>query len=141
MSERPAPPPRRRQPRPDTPGKGDPKLKQTNSPGAPGFLPYGRQWIDQDDIDAVGEVLRSDYVTTGPVVRQFEQALGEYVGVRHAGAVNSGTAALHAAYFAAGLGPGDELITSPLTFPATDNAALYLGASVRFVATPRILRR
>ena len=133
MSERPAPPPQRGQPRPDAPGKGDPKLKQTNSPGAPGFLPYGRQWIDEDDIEAVEQVLRSDFVTTGPMVRQFERALGDHVGVRRAVAVNSGTGALHAAYFAAGLGPGDEIITSPLTFAATANAALYLGASVRFV--------
>jgi UDP-4-amino-4,6-dideoxy-N-acetyl-beta-L-altrosamine transaminase len=98
-----------------------------------GDLPYGRQWIDEDDIAAVVDVLRSDYVTTGPVVQRFEQALSEYVGVRRAVAVNSGTAALHAAYFAAGLGRGDQIITSPITFAATANAALYLGASVRFV--------
>ncbi len=118
----------------ERPGKGDAKqLNQSHSGDSQGYLPYGRQWIGEDDIAAVVEVLRSDYVTTGPVVRRFEQALCEYVGVRRAVAVNSGTSALHTAYFAAGLGPGDQIITSPLTFAATANAALYLGASVRFV--------
>jgi UDP-4-amino-4,6-dideoxy-N-acetyl-beta-L-altrosamine transaminase len=98
-----------------------------------GFLPYGRQWIDEDDIDAVVEVLRTDFVTTGPAVRRFEDALCAYTGARRAVAVSSGTSALHAAYFAAGIGPGHEIITSPLTFAGTANAALYLGASVRFV--------
>ncbi len=107
--------------------------KQLNTPESPDFLPYGRQSIDEDDIAAVVEVLRSDFVTTGPAVRRFEQALCEYVGVHRAVAVSSGTSALHTAYFAAGLGEGDEIITSPLTFAATANAALYLGATVRFV--------
>lgn len=97
------------------------------------FIPYGRQWIDEDDIQAVVDTLRSDYLTTGPKVEEFERSLCDYSGARRAVAVNSGTAALHAAYFAAGLGPGDEIITSPLTFAATANAALYLGATVRFV--------
>ncbi len=114
----------------DKRGKGD--SKKRTGPDAP-YLPYGRQSIDEDDIAAVVEVLRSDFITTGPAVRRFEQALCEYVGVRRAVAVSSGTSALHAAYFAAGLGPGDQIITSPLTFAATANAALYLGASVRFV--------
>jgi len=95
-------------------------------------LPYGRQWVDQDDVDAVVEVLRSDYLTTGPAVTRFEAALREATGAAHVVAVNSGTAALHAMYHAAGLGPGDEVVTSPLTFAATANAALYLGATVRF---------
>ena len=95
-------------------------------------LPYGRQWVDDADVDAVVEVLRSDFLTTGPAVRAFEAALEHATGAAHAVALSSGTAALHAAYFAAGLGPGDELVTSPLTFAATANAALYLGASVRF---------
>ncbi len=95
-------------------------------------IPYGRQSITDDDIAAVVEVLRSDYLTTGPAVPAFEKALASAAGVRHAIALNSGTSALHAMYFAAGLGPGDEIITSPLTFAATSNAALYLGASVRF---------
>ncbi len=98
----------------------------------PDPIPYGRQWVDEDDIAAVAEVLRSDFLTTGPAVPAFESALTEITGARHAVAVSSGTAALHAMYFAAGIGPGDEVITSPLTFAATSNAALYLGATVRF---------
>jgi len=98
-----------------------------------GPLPYGRQWINDDDIAAVVEVLRSDFLTTGPMVGRFEDALCEYTGAGRTVAVNSGTAALHTAYFAAGLGSGDEIITSPMTFAATANAALYLGATVRFV--------
>ncbi|MDQ3691564.1 MAG: UDP-4-amino-4,6-dideoxy-N-acetyl-beta-L-altrosamine transaminase [Chloroflexota bacterium] len=96
-------------------------------------IPYGRQWIEEEDIEAVVEVLRSDYLTTGPAVEGFEQALAEASGARYAVAMNSGTSALHGMYFAAGLSPGDEILTSPLTFAATANAALYLGASVRFV--------
>ena len=97
------------------------------------FIPYGSQWLDEDDIAAVVEVLRGSWLTTGPTVARFEAELAKACGVDHAIAVNSGTAALHVAYHAAGLGAGDELITSPLTFAATANAALYLGASVRFV--------
>lgn len=97
-----------------------------------GFLPYGRQWIDEDDVEAVARILRSDFLTTGPAVERFEDDLRTATGARHAVAVNSGTSALHAAYFAAGVGPGTEIVTSPLTFAATANAALYLGATVRF---------
>lgn len=96
-------------------------------------IPYGSQWLDEDDIAAVVDVLRGDWLTTGPTVARFEAGLASACGASHAIAVNSGTAALHAAYHAAGLGPGDELLTSPLTFAATANAALYLGATVRFV--------
>ena len=96
-------------------------------------IPYGRQWIGDDDIAAVVEVLRSDFLTTGPAVDAFERRLEAATGARRAVAVNSGTAALHAMYFAAGLGRRDEVITTPLTFAATANAALYLGATVRFV--------
>lgn len=99
----------------------------------PDFIPYGRQWVSEADIEAVAEVLRSDYLTTGPAVPQFEHALGELTGSRYAVAVSSGTSALHTMYAAAGIGPGDEILTSPLTFAATANAALYLGASVKFV--------
>ena len=95
-------------------------------------IPYGRQSIDDEDIAAVVEVLRSDYLTTGPAVPAFEDALVGVTGAAHAVAVNSGTSALHAMYFAAGIGAGDEVVTTPLTFAATANAALYLGASVRF---------
>lgn len=96
------------------------------------FIPYGRQLVDSDDIRAVVEVLRSDFLTTGPAVRNFERALTRSTGARHAIAVSSGTSALHTAYFAAGLRPGDEIVTTPLTFAATANAALYLGATVVF---------
>lgn len=92
------------------------------------FLPYGKQYIDEEDIAHVVEVLRSDLLTTGPRVNQFEERLANRVGARYAVVFNSGTAALHAAYFAAGVGPGDEVITSPITFAATSNAALYMGA-------------
>ena len=98
-----------------------------------GVIPYGRQWLEQDDIDAVVEVLRGDFLTTGPAVPAFEAALASATGVPHAIALNSGTSALHAMYAAAGLVAGDEIVTSPLTFAATANAALYLGATVRFV--------
>ncbi len=92
------------------------------------WIPYGRQTIEEDDIQAVVEVLRGEWLTTGPMVERFERALAERVGARYAVVFSSGTAALHGAYFAAGVGPGDEVITSPLTFAATANAALYLGA-------------
>ncbi len=95
-------------------------------------LPYGRHWVDENDIDAVCEVLRGDWLTTGPVVDEFEQALAQLVHAQYAVAVNSGTAALHTAYVAAGLRAGDAIITSPLTFVATASAALHLGASVSF---------
>ena len=91
------------------------------------MLPYGRQWVDEADVQAVVEVLRSDWLTTGPKVRSFEDRVAGYVGAREAVAVNSGTAALHVAAFAAGIGPGDEVITTPLTFCATANCVLYLG--------------
>lgn len=97
------------------------------------FIPYGSQWIDEADIAAVVETLRSPWLTTGPAVERFEAGLCAVTGAANAIAVGTGTAALHAAYFALGLGPGDELITTPLTFAATANAALYLGADVRFV--------
>ncbi len=88
-------------------------------------LPYGRQWVDDDDISAVVDVLRSDWLTTGPKVSEFEEAFAEYVGAKHAVAVSSGTAALHAAAFACGLREGDEVITTPLTFAASANCVLY----------------
>jgi len=90
----------------------------------PDPIPYGRQWVDEDDVAAVVEVLRSDYLTTGPAVGRFETGLTTATGARHAIALNSGTSALHAMYFAAGIGPGDEIVTSPLTFAATANEKL-----------------
>jgi perosamine synthetase len=96
------------------------------------LLPYGRQSIDEDDIQAVVEVLRSAWLTTGPKVNQFEEAFAERVGARYAVSFSSGTAALHGAAFAAGLRAGDETITSPMTFAATANCVLYQGATPVF---------
>ncbi len=96
------------------------------------LLPYGRQTIDEDDIRAVVETLRSDWLTTGPKVNEFEEAFAAWVGARHAVSFSSGTAALHGAAFAAGLEAGDEAITSPLTFAATANCVLYQGAKPVF---------
>lgn len=92
------------------------------------FIPYGRQCLDENDISAVVAVLKSDYLTQGPAVKAFESALSEYTGAGYAVVFSSGTAALHAAYFAAGIRPGDEIITSPITFVATANACLYSAA-------------
>ncbi len=89
------------------------------------YIPYARQWIDEDDIQAVVEVLRSDWLTQGPKVREFEQAFAGYVGAKFAVAVTSGTAALHAAMYAAGIGPGDEVIVPPMTFVATANSVVF----------------
>jgi perosamine synthetase len=96
------------------------------------FLPYGRQSLDVADIQAVVEVLKSDWLTTGPKVGEFEDRFAEWVGARHAVSYSSGTAALHGAAFAAGLGPGDEAITTPMTFCATANCILYQGATPVF---------
>ena len=97
------------------------------------MIPYGRQHISQEDIDAVIEVLQSDYLTQGPKVPAFEYAVANYCGVQHALAVNSATSALHIACLALGLGPGDWLWTSPITFVASANCGLYCGAQVDFV--------
>lgn len=97
------------------------------------MIPYGRQSVDQEDIDAVVEVLRSDWLTQGPAIERFERALAEYVGVKHAVAYSSATSALHGATWAAGLGPGDTVYTTPLTFIATVNSARYVGATPRLV--------
>ncbi len=96
------------------------------------MLPYGRQWLDDGDIDAVAQALRSDWLTTGPRVAKFEEAFAAHVGARFAVAVSSGTAALHAAAFAAGIGPGDEVIVPPLTFAASANCVRYQGGTVVF---------
>jgi len=102
------------------------------SPVRKTLLPYGRQSIDESDIQAVVETLRSDWLTTGPKVVEFEEAVAAWVGAKRAISFSSGTAALHAAAFAAGLHPGDEAITSPLTFAATANCVLYQGATPVF---------
>ena len=96
------------------------------------LLPYGRQTLTEADVAAATEVLRSDWLTTGPKVAEFEEAIADYVDARHAVSFSSGTAALHAAVLAAGLKPGDEAITTPLTFCATANAALYGGGTPVF---------
>lgn len=95
-------------------------------------LPYGHQSIDEDDIRAVVEVLRSDLITTGPKVAEFEKAFTDYSGAKHAVSFSSGTAALHGAAFAAGLGQEDEAITTPMTFCATSNCLLYQGTKPVF---------
>jgi len=95
-------------------------------------IPYGRQTIDNDDIKAVVSVLRSDWLTQGPTVSQFEDSLARYCNAKHAVAVSSGTAALHLAYLAAGLGSGDEIITTPNTFVATSNMLLAVDAKPVF---------
>jgi len=96
------------------------------------LLPYGRQSLNEEDIQAVVEVLRSDWLTTGPKVGEFEERFSAWVGAKYGVSFSSGTAALHAAAFAAGLGPGDEAITTPMTFCATANCVLYQGAKPVF---------
>ena len=96
------------------------------------FLPYGRQTIGEDDIFAVAEVLRSDWLTTGPKVDEFECAFAEHVGAARAVAVSSGTAALHAAMFAVGIRPGDEVVVPPMTFAASANCVVFQGGTPAF---------
>jgi perosamine synthetase len=96
------------------------------------LLPYGRQSIGEDDVQAVVDVLRSDWLTTGPKIGEFEEAFAARVGAKYAVSFSSGTAALHGAAFAAGLKPGDEAITTPLTFAATANCVLYQGTTPVF---------
>ncbi|MGG1518905.1 UDP-4-amino-4,6-dideoxy-N-acetyl-beta-L-altrosamine transaminase [Paenibacillus oryzisoli] len=91
------------------------------------MLPYGQQWIDGDDISAVIATLESSFITQGPAIQKFEQAIADYVGAQYAVAFCNGTAALHGACFAAGITTGDEVITTPLTFLASSNAVLYQG--------------
>lgn len=95
-------------------------------------ISYGRQWIDEEDVKAVSETLLGDYLTCGPKVEELEKELCKLTGARHAVAVSNGTAALHCACIAAGIGPGDEVITTPITFAASANCALYCGATPVF---------
>lgn len=97
------------------------------------YIPYGRQDINQADIDAVVEVLQSDWLTQGPMLERFEQTVADYCGAKYAIAVSSATAALHISCLAAGLGKGDYFWTSPITFVASANCGLYCGAQVDFV--------
>ena len=96
------------------------------------MIPYGKQSIDENDIKAVIKVLRSDWLTTGPKVEEFEDAVADYVSAKYAVAVSSGTAALHAAMNAIGIGPGDEVIVSPMTFAATANCVVFQGGTPVF---------
>lgn len=96
------------------------------------MIPYGKQTIEEDDIQAVVDVLKSDYLTTGPKIAEFEKMVADYVGAKYAVAISNGTAALHAACFAAGIGAGDEVITTPITFAASANCVLYCGGTPVF---------
>ena len=95
-------------------------------------MPYGRQSIDKDDINAVIQTLQSDFLTCGPKVKEFEEEMCSLTGANFATAVSNGTGALHIACLAAGIGSGDEVITTPITFAATANAILYCGATPVF---------
>ncbi|OGQ88472.1 MAG: UDP-4-amino-4,6-dideoxy-N-acetyl-beta-L-altrosamine transaminase [Deltaproteobacteria bacterium RIFOXYD12_FULL_56_24] len=103
-----------------------------SSAASPDFLPYGRQLIEEDDIAAVVAALRSDWLTTGPRVGEFEAAVCAFTGVQYGVAVSSGTAALHAAMYALGIGPGDEVIVPAMTFAATANCVVYQGGTPVF---------
>ena len=96
------------------------------------MIPYGRQTIEEDDVQAVVDVLRSDYLTTGPKIAEFEKMVADCVGAKYAVAISNGTSALHAACFAAGIQSGDEVITTPLTFAASSNCVLYCGGTPVF---------
>ena len=97
------------------------------------FIPYGRQSIDEEDIKKVIEVLKSDYLTTGPYVKDFEEEIAKYIGCKYAVTFSNGTAALHGACFAAGIKEGDEVLVPPMTFAASSNCVLYMGAKPVFV--------
>ncbi len=106
--------------------------RQKSQAGARQFIPYGRQWVDEDDIKAVVEVLKSDWLTTGPKVTDFEDDFACFTGAGEAAAVSSGTAALHSIMYAIGVGPGDEVIVPPITFVATANAVVFQGGKPVF---------
>lgn len=112
---------------------GSRRAAPCSPPPAPRFIPYGRQSTDERDVAAVCNVLRSDFLTQGPTVPAFENAVALYCGAEHAVAVSNGTAALHLACVALNVGPGDLVWTSPITFVASANCALYCGADVDFV--------
>lgn len=97
------------------------------------YLSYGKQWIDDDDINSVIETLKGDYLTTGPKVKEFEEKVAQYVGAKYAVALSNGTAALHAACYAAGIREGDEVIVTSMTFAASSNCVLYCGGKPVFV--------
>ena len=96
------------------------------------YLPYAQQWVDEEDVGEVVKVLKSDFLTTGPKIEEFEKRFADYVGAKYAVSISNGTAALHAACFAAGINEGDEVITSPITFAASANCVLYQGGKPVF---------
>lgn len=96
------------------------------------FLPYARQFIDESDLNAVSEVLQSDFLTTGPKAKEFEDAIASYVGAKYAVTFSNGTAALHGACYAAGISEGDEVITTPMTFASSANCVLFMGGKPVF---------
>ncbi|MEC0328209.1 UDP-4-amino-4,6-dideoxy-N-acetyl-beta-L-altrosamine transaminase [Paenibacillus macerans] len=108
------------------------KEHRSNRPVRATLLPYGQQWLDEQDIEAVVQVLRGDFITQGPAIQAFERKVAEYVGAKYAVAFTNGTAALHGACFAAEIGPGDEVITTPITFLASSNCVLYQGGTPVF---------
>lgn len=108
------------------------KSTRTFKPIRDTYLPYGRQCIDEEDINAVISVLKSNYLTTGPAIYEFEKKVADYVGAKYAVAFSNGTSALHGACFAASIGRGDEVITTPMTFAASANCVLYQGGKVVF---------
>lgn len=112
-------------------------MKNEKKRGTGMYIPYGRQTLDEADIQAVVDVLKSDYLTTGPMVAEFEKRVAEYVGAKYAVAVSNGTAALHVACLAAGIEEGDEVITSPITFAASANCILYCGGTPVFADIDR----
>lgn len=115
------------------PGEAHTPMQPNPPPAMPDPpLSYGRQWVDEDDIAAVVAVLRGDWLTQGPLVQAFENALAKECGARYAVATSSGTAALHIAALAAGVGPGDSGITSPISFVASANCLAYCGATPMF---------
>ena len=95
-------------------------------------IPYGKHWVDEDDVEAVSNVLRYGQLTQGPAISTFEQNIAAFVGAKYAVAVSSATAGLHLAYLALGLRSGSSVITSPITFVSTSNAAYYCGGHVHF---------
>lgn len=96
------------------------------------YLPYAQQWVDEEDVGEVVKVLKSDFLTTGPKIEEFEKRFADYVGAKYAVSISNGTAALHAACFAVGINEGDEVITSPITFAASANCVLYQGGKPVF---------
>src|SRR3989338_7545687 len=96
-------------------------------------IPYGKQTINEEDVISVVNTLKSDFLTTGPKVKEFEEEFSKYVGAKYSVAVSNGTAALHLACLAAGLNENHELLTSPMTFVASANCALYCGAKPIFI--------